>query len=178
MLINTRQYSTPGTAARLLLLSALAAICLPDGAQAQQCKPKSSGYFTQMTAAQAAQPSPTDLAGIPAPLSPSIGDPAQGRAVISSPAKGDCLACHAVPALGQNAPPGNLGPSLSAVATRYTEAQLRQLIVDPKVLFPSTVMPAYHTAPQFARVPESLKGKTILTAAEVEDVVAYLKTLR
>jgi sulfur-oxidizing protein SoxX len=151
---------------------------LPGGAQGQQCKPKSAGYFTQMTAAADPASSIADLAGIAEPLTATIGDPARGRAVLSNPDTGNCLACHAVPAIGESIPHGTLGPSLGAVARRYTEAQLRQLVADPNALFPGTVMPAYHKTPQFARVPVALKDRTILTAAEVEDVVAYLKTLQ
>ncbi|WP_176427216.1 MULTISPECIES: sulfur oxidation c-type cytochrome SoxX [Rhodomicrobium] len=146
-------------------------------AHAAQCKPKTSGYFLQAEPTLKSA-SPTDLVGIIASLTGSIGDPARGRALMADADKGDCLACHRVPVISEEPSHGNLGPSLNGVGGRYTEAQLRQLIVDPKPLFPKTVMPAFHAPPDFARVPASLAGKPILSAGEVEDVIAFLKNLK
>ena len=92
--------------------------------------------------------------------------------------KGNCLACHRVPALSEEPSHGDLGPNLTGVGGRFTEAQLRQIIVDPKTFFPNTVMPAFHIAADFQRVPPNLAGSTVLAAGEVEDVVAFLKELR
>ncbi len=147
-------------------------------AEAQQCNPKTAGYFTQMAVSPRGTASPTDLAGIINSLTGSIGDPTRGSAVMADAGKGDCLACHRVPAIGGDTPQGDLGPNLSGVAVRYSGAQLRQIVVDPKVLMPNTVMPAYHKPSAFDRVPAKLIGKTVLSAGEVEDIVAFLKTLR
>lgn len=156
------------------MLSVLA--CVPAGAQ--QCKPKTTGYFTQMTAASQRGPSPLDLAGLTRSLTGAIGDPARGRNLMSDPNKGDCLACHNVPALGDQPDHGDVGPSLNGVGGRYTEGQIRQILVDPGVMFRDTVMPAYYKPMQYAGVPDRLSGKTVLTASEVEDIIAFLKNLR
>jgi sulfur-oxidizing protein SoxX len=146
-------------------------------ARAAQCTPKTAGYFLQ------AEPSlktvsPSTMAGIIASLTGSIGDPVRGRLIMADRERGNCLACHRVAVMSEEPNQGNLGPNLNAVGGRYTEAQLRQLIVDPKMLYPNTVMPAFHAAPDFARVPEGLAGKPVLSAGEVEDVIAFLKNLK
>ena len=161
-----------------LALAALVAAAVPQSANALECKPKATGYFQQMAAFANISPSPAELVGIGRSLTGSIGDPARGRLVMIDKDKGNCLACHRVPALGEEPAHGDLGPNLNAVGGRYTEAQLRQIIVDPKVLFPNTVMPAFHIPPDFARMPRSLAAKTVLAPGEVEDVIAYLKNLR
>ncbi len=148
----------------------------PD-AHALECKPKTAGYFHQM-AAFAQAPSPGELVGITQSLTGSIGDPARGRLVIVDKQKGNCLACHRVPALSEEPAHGDVGPNLNGVGGRFTEAQLRQIIVDPKVLYPDTVMPAFHTTPEFQRVPPSLTAQTLLAPGDVEDVIAFLKDLR
>jgi len=73
---------------------------------------------------------------------------------------------------------GKIGPTLEGVASRYSEGELRMLIVDPKTAYPETIMPAFHKNSGFTRVFPDCKGKTILSAQQVEDVVAYLKTLK
>jgi L-cysteine S-thiosulfotransferase len=163
---------------RGLILAVLLATALPGGATALECKPKTAGYFQQMAAFANSGPSPSDLAGIIRPLAESIGDPARGRVVMIDKDKGNCLACHRVPALSEEPAHGDLGPNLTGVGGRFTEAQLRQIIVDPKTFFPNTVMPAFHISPDFQRVPTRLAGSTVLAPGEVEDVVAFLKELR
>jgi sulfur-oxidizing protein SoxX len=147
-------------------------------ASAQQCKPKTAGYFMEMTASSPRALSPVQLAGIVRSLTGSIGDPARGRGVMADPDKGNCLACHNVPALGDQPGNGDLGPSLNGVGGRYTEGQIRQILVDPGVLFPDSVMPAYYKPLQYSGIPDKLAGKTVLSAGEVEDIVAFLKNLR
>lgn len=160
------------------MAAALLAGLLPERAWAQQCQPKTAGYFQQMATLAQRAPSPIDLAGIIQPLNGVIGDPARGRLVMIDQYKGNCLACHRVPSLSEEPSHGDLGKNLSGVGGRYTEGQLRQIVVDPKLLFPNTVMPAFHVLPQFQRTPQRLAGQAVLSADEVEDVVAYLKTLR
>lgn len=156
----------------------LLVIAAASPAGAQQCVPKTAGYFTQMPVFSRAGPSPVQLAGIPQSLTGAIGSPARGRQLAADESKGNCLACHQVPALSELADHGDLGPNLAGVGARYTEAQLRQILVDPDVLFQDTLMPAYHTPPSFSRVPEALAGKTVLSVGEVEDIVAFLKNLK
>lgn len=155
----------------------LIALCCAS-ASAQQCKPKSTGYFTQMTAANLRSVSPLDLAGVTRSLTGSIGDPARGRNLMVDPEKGDCLACHNVPSFGDQPVHGDLGPSLNGIGGRYTEGQLRQILVDPGVMFRDTVMPAYYKPMQYSGVPDRFTGKTVLSAGEVEDIIAFLKNLR
>jgi sulfur-oxidizing protein SoxX len=72
---------------------------------------------------------------------------------------------------------GNLGPPLVGVASRLSEPQIRLRLVNPKRINPETIMPAYHRAEGLTRVAEKYRGRPILSAQEIEDVVAYLLTL-
>ncbi len=116
------------------------------------------------------------LTGVP-------GDPANGRAVMANRGKGNCVACHAVTDLEEFDFHGNVGPSLDGVGERWTEADLRGLIANAKMTFDGTVMPAFYKTEGFIRVGDGYTGRAgteitpILTAQEVEDVVAYLMTL-
>jgi L-cysteine S-thiosulfotransferase len=114
---------------------------------------------------------------IPEPLSDQPGDPERGRRVILDRDAGDCTVCHAMP-LPQRDFHGTVGPPLDGIGSRYTAGQLRLRIVDPKAINQETVMPAYYQVEGFYRILERYRGKPILTAQQVEDVVAYLLTLR
>lgn len=166
----------PGNAATCVAALFLLVAASPT-ASAQQCKPKTAGYFLEIEPGLNAR-SPGELAGIAASLTGSIGDPVRGGIVMADGNKGNCLACHRVPSLADAQAQGDLGTNLNGVGARYTEPQLRQLIVDPKVLFPTTVMPAYHKSPDFSRVPPSFAGQMVLSPGEVEDVIAFLKNLK
>ena len=115
--------------------------------------------------------------GIPTSLTGVAGDPAHGREIVVDLKLGNCLACHKIPALGDEPFHGDLGPSLAGVAKRYTEAELRFHLVDPKQIYPDTIMPAFYKSEGFNRAAPEFTGKTILTAEQVEDVVAFLLTL-
>jgi sulfur-oxidizing protein SoxX len=158
--------------------AAMVLVTVSGRADALECRPKTVGYFQQMAAFASRAPSPGELAGIAGSLTGSIGDPARGRLVMIDKEKGNCLACHRVPALSEEPAHGDLGSNLNGVGGRFSEAQLRQIIADPKVLFPNTVMPAFHIVPEFQRVPQSLAAKTVLAPGEVEDIIAFLKELR
>jgi sulfur-oxidizing protein SoxX len=114
---------------------------------------------------------------VPQSLTGAPGDAAAGRKVVAARNLGNCIACHAISAMKSEQFHGDYGPSLDGVATRYNEAQLRMLLTDAKQIFPDTVMPAFHKNAGFNRVRAEFAGKPILTAAQVEDVVAFLKTL-
>ena len=73
---------------------------------------------------------------------------------------------------------GKIGPPLDGVASRYTAGELRMLVVDPKKEFPDTIMPAFHKNTGFLLVPKGCKGKAILNEQQIEDIVAYLGTLK
>ena len=113
---------------------------------------------------------------IPASLTGSKGDPARGRAIVANRQVGLCLLCHSGP-FPEERFQGNLAPDLRSAA-RLTEGQIRARLVDPARANPQTLMPAYYRADGLTRVAPSLRGKTILSAEQIEDVVAYLVTLK
>lgn len=114
---------------------------------------------------------------IPKSLTGKPGDPKKGRALAIARKKGNCLACHMMPIPEQD-DHGQIGPALYGVANRMSVPELRLRIVDPKVVNPNTAMPAFYRTEGLHRVRKQFRGKPILTAQEVEDVVAYLSTLK
>ena len=114
---------------------------------------------------------------LPKSLIGAPGNAAAGKKVFLTRTLGNCLACHQVTSLKSEEFHGEFGPSLDGVAGRYTEAQWRLIVADPKRIFTDTVMPAFFKNDGLSRVRPEFVGKTILTAAQVEDVVAFLKTL-
>ena len=115
---------------------------------------------------------------LPRSLTGKPGDPGAGKKVFLGRALGNCLACHAVSALNAEEFHGEFGPSLDGVTSRWSEAQLRLIVADAKRVFPDTVMPAFYRNEGFNRLRAEFAGKPILTAAQVEDVVAFLETLK
>lgn len=113
---------------------------------------------------------------IPESLTGRPGDPARGERIVRDPNRATCLICHAIPIEGEP-DPGNIGPPLDGVASRYTAGELRLRLVDPKRLNPETVMPSYFARQGFHRVAPEYRGRSIYTASELEDVIAYLLTL-
>lgn len=91
--------------------------------------------------------------------------------------RGLCLLCHSGP-FPEERFQGNLAPDLAGAGARWTEGQLRLRIVDGRRLNPATIMPSYGRADGLHRVAPAWQGRTILTAAEIEDVVAFLVTLK
>lgn len=89
---------------------------------------------------------------------------------------GLCLLCHSGP-FPEERFQGNLAPDLRSSA-RLSEGEIRQRLVDPSKANPDTIMPAYFKTEGLTRVAPSLRGKTLLTAAQIEDIVAYLVTLK
>lgn len=113
---------------------------------------------------------------ITAPLTQTPGDPIRGEAVFTSREAGHCVLCHRVE--GLEAPfQGNVGPDLSAVGARLSPGQMRLRIADPTRLWPDTVMPPYHRTSGLHQVAAGHKGEPVLSAQEVEDVIAYLSQL-
>ena len=105
------------------------------------------------------------------------GDPARGRAIVASRQVGLCLLCHSGP-FPEERFQGDLAPSLAGAGSRSTEGQLRLRIVDASRLNSATIMPPYYRTDGLARVAANFRGKPVLTAEQIEDVVAYLTTLR
>lgn len=114
--------------------------------------------------------------GIPAPLDGLSGDAGRGRAVVADRTRGLCLMCHSGP-LPEVRQQGDLAPSLAGAGSRWTPAQLRLRIVDARRLDPASIMPPFLAA-DGTRVHPRFAGRGILTAQEIEDVVAYLETLQ
>jgi L-cysteine S-thiosulfotransferase len=113
---------------------------------------------------------------MPASLTGAKGDPVRGRAIVASRQLGLCLLCHSGP-IPEERFQGNLAPDLRSAA-RLSEGEIRQRIVDPRRANPDSIMPAYYDTTGLTRVTPSLKGRTILSAEQIEDIVAYLMTLR
>ena len=114
---------------------------------------------------------------IPDPLTATPGDASRGRAIVANRSVGLCLLCHSGP-IPEERFQGNLSPNLSGAGTRWSVAQLRLRIVDGSRLNPDTIMPPYYRTTGLVRVARAFEGKTILTAEQIEDVVAYLATLK
>ena len=117
--------------------------------------------------------------GVMASLTGQAGDPAAGPEAFKSRKLGNCLACHANKDMENELFHGDVGPSLDGVADRWSEAELRAIVVNSKKIFSDeTVMPGFYSLEVGKEPAEQFVGKTILTAQQVEDVVAYLATLK
>jgi sulfur-oxidizing protein SoxA len=114
---------------------------------------------------------------IPTPLTSQPGDPERGRAIILDRNRGDCVVCHVMP-LPERQFHGTVGPPLDGIGVRSTAGALRLRLVDPKVFNPQTLMPAYYKVEGLEKVLTAYQEKPILTAQEIEDVLAYLLTLQ
>jgi sulfur-oxidizing protein SoxX len=114
---------------------------------------------------------------IPQPLTDVPADPVRGRRIVFDRRVGNCLICHRVPDTSQRFQ-GDVGPDLSGVGRRLTPGQIRLHIVDQRRLNPASVMPPYHRIDGLRLVAPEYAGKPVLTAREIEDVVAYLASLR
>jgi sulfur-oxidizing protein SoxX len=112
------------------------------------------------------------------PLGGLKGDPQRGRDIAADQSRGNCVACHQLPI--PEAPfHGNLGPPLAGIASRQSVGMIRLHIVDQTRFNPETVMPGYYRPPsQLNRLARELQGQTFLTAQQIEDLVAYLVTLK
>jgi len=113
---------------------------------------------------------------IPASLTGAKGDPQRGRAIVANRQVGLCLLCHSGP-FPEERFQGNLAPDLRAAAG-LTEGEIRLRLVDPARANPQTIMPAYYRTEGLTRVAPSYRGKPVLSAEQIEDVVAYLLTLK
>jgi sulfur-oxidizing protein SoxX len=137
----------------------LAALALPD-----------------MAAAQAAPTYVVVGDAIPASLTGAPGDATRGRALIRERTS-TCLLCHRGP-FSEEKFQGDLAPHLNGAGGRWSEGQLRLRLVDASRLNPATIMPSYYRVDGLNRVGATWRGKPILSAEQIEDMVAYLATLR
>jgi L-cysteine S-thiosulfotransferase len=122
---------------------------------------------------------PYTVAGdaIPASLTGAAGDPARGRAIVIDRRVGACLLCHTGP-FPEEKFQGTLAPDLAGAGSRWSQGQLRLRLVDPTRLNADTIMPPYYRVEGLARVGLAWRGKPILTAEQIEDVIAFLRKLR
>lgn len=114
---------------------------------------------------------------MPDSLTGRPGDAGRGRAIVANRAVGLCLLCHTAP-IPEERFQGNLAPSLAGAGSRWSEGQLRLRMVDASRLNPDTIMPPYYRVERLQRVAGNFRGRTILAAEQIEDVVAYLVTLK
>jgi sulfur-oxidizing protein SoxX len=122
---------------------------------------------------------PYEIVGdaIPASLTGEKGDATRGRAIVANRQVGLCLLCHRGP-FPEEKFQGTLAPDLVGAGKRWSEGQLRLRIVDPRRFRPDTIMPSYYRVDGLNRVAPAFAGKPVLSAEQIEDVVAYLTTLR
>lgn len=116
---------------------------------------------------------------VEASVSGAAGDAEMGSKVFADRGLGNCLACHAVEDQSAELFHGEVGPPLDGVGDRWSVEELRAIVVNSKeALSPETIMPGFYSLEVGADVRKDLVGKTILTAQQVEDVVAYLATIK
>ena len=111
------------------------------------------------------------------PLTSAPGNADDGRAIVVNRQLGLCLLCHSGP-LPEERFQGSLAPSLAGAGTRWSAEQLRLRIMDARQLNPQSIMPAYYSTEGLSRVSPNLQGRTILNAQQIEDIVAFLVTLK
>ena len=114
---------------------------------------------------------------IPAPLTTAPADAARGRAIVASRQTGLCLLCHSGP-FPEVRFQGNLAPDLRGAGSRWSAAQLRLRLADGRRLDAQSIMPAYHRVDGLTQVAAAWQGRPLLSAQQIEDVVAYLVTLK
>lgn len=148
---------------RALVAAAAATLAVAASAHAGEVAPDQVAFSDGAVA--------TSLTGTP-------GDPANGRKVFMNRKKGNCLACHRNSDLAEQPFHGEIGPPLDGIASRRSEAEIRGILVNAKMTFEGTIMPSFYRLENGARTAKKFQGKTILTAQEVEDVLAYLLTLK
>ena len=126
-----------------------------------------------------------DSGKVEASLTGAPGDPANGVKVMTTNALGNCVACHTIAALPDVQFPGTIAPALDGAADRWTEAELRGIVTNAKMTFDGSFMPAFYKTEGFIRPGNGYTGKApegdlppILTGQQIEDVVAYLLTLK
>jgi sulfur-oxidizing protein SoxX len=116
------------------------------------------------------------LAALLVPLAAWAGNPDKGRTIATGRAEASCILCHAIP--GAQGPGGTVGPSLAGVGARLSAEELKARIVDASRINPKTVMPPYGRVDGLYQVAAPYRGKPLLTPEQIDDVVAFLLTLK
>ena len=127
-------------------------------------------FLVLSASAQAQTRLPPSLTGVP-------GDPAKGRAIVVERQKGLCLLCHSGP-FPEERFQGDLAPNLAGTGARMSEGDIRLRMIDSTKVNPTSIMPPYYRTEGLERVAANYKGKTLLSAQEIEDVIAFLMTLK
>ena len=139
--------------------------------------------------ASAAEVAPTDVKFTDGAIAESLtgvaGDPIAGREVLGNRSLGNCVACHQVTDLSDVPFHGEIGPMLDGAGSRWSEAELRGIVANAKMMFPESLMPSFYRTDGYTRPGNAFTGEAadstfvpLLTAQQVEDVVAYLATLK
>lgn len=144
---------------------------------------------TALSSANAAEIKPSkvkfDDGSVAQSLSGAPGDPAAGREIVGNKSLGNCVACHEVSDLSDVPFHGEIGPELDGAGNRWTEAELRGIVANAKIMFEDSVMPSFYKTEGFIRPGNAYTGEApddtfgpLLTAQQIEDVVAYLASLK
>jgi len=126
-----------------------------------------------------------DDGAVAASLTGVPGDPTKGREIVGNKSLGNCVACHAVTDLADIPFHGEIGPMLDGAGDRWSEADLRGIVANAKMMFEESLMPSFYKTEGFIRPGNAYTGKAaddtfgpLLSAQQIEDVVAYLVTLK
>ena len=156
---------------RISVITAIAAGLVASAVAAEEVAPTAVNYIDG-TVAQS--------------LSGKAGDPANGRIIVGDKGQGNCVACHMVSDLADVPFHGEIGPMLDGAGDRWSEAELRGIVANAKIMFEDSMMPAFYKTEGFTRPGNAYTGKAadpesfgpLLSAQQIEDVVAYLVTLK
>ena len=155
---------------KISVITALAAGVIASGVCAEEVAPTAVSFEDGAVA--------QSLTGV-------AGDSANGREIVGDKGQGNCVACHMLTDLADVPFQGNIGPNLDGVGDRWSEADLRGLVVNAKMMFEDSMMPSFYRTEGYTRPGNAYTGKAaddtfapLLSAQQVEDVVAYLATLK
>ncbi|MGB3246504.1 MAG: sulfur oxidation c-type cytochrome SoxX [Sulfitobacter sp.] len=146
-----------------------------------------AGLFASTVYAEEVLPTAVsfDEGSVSQSLSGVAGDPANGRMIVGDKKQGNCVACHQVSDLADVPFQGEIGPMLDGAGDRWNEAELRGIVANAKIMFEDSMMPSFYKTEGFIRPGNAYTGEAaddtfgpLLTAQQIEDVVAYLSTLK
>ncbi len=148
-----------------------------------------AAIFAATTALSAAEVAPGDVVfddgAVAASITGVAGDPANGRMVVASKKYGNCIACHTNDEMPEVTFQGEIAPNLAGVADRYSEAEIRGILINADITFEDSFMPSFYRVDGYIRPGKRYTGKAaddtfapLLAAQEIEDVLAYLMTLK